>query len=59
MEIKKITDEFYQDKVFRKLKWRKYIHTKRTEDNFLNKIETTYGLLWKLESNKADETSLS
>ena len=21
MEIKKITDEFYQDKVFRKLKW--------------------------------------
>ena len=22
MEIKKITDEFYQDKVFRKLKWK-------------------------------------
>ena len=43
MEIKKITDEFYQDNVFRKLKWRKYIHTKRNEDNFLNKIEITYG----------------
>ena len=34
MKVKKITDEFYQDNVFHKLKWRKYIHTKRSEDNF-------------------------
>lgn len=38
----KITD-FYQEKLFRKLKWRTQIYRRKSEDKFLNRIEETYG----------------
>jgi len=38
----KITN-FYQEKLFRKLKWRTQIYRRKSEDKFLNRIEETYG----------------
>jgi hypothetical protein len=34
---------FYQDQLFRKLKWRTQIYRRKSEDKFLNRIEETYG----------------
>jgi hypothetical protein len=41
-ETSKKTEEFYQRKVMRKLRWRKCIGRKRTDDNFLNKMEEKF-----------------
>jgi RNase P subunit RPR2 len=37
------TDEFYQQVVWRNLKWKKWINMRRSEDQFLNRIKETYG----------------
>jgi len=38
-----ITHNFYENKLYRKLKWRTWIYRRKSEDNFLNRIEETYG----------------
>jgi len=35
--------EFYENELYRKLKWRSWIYQRKSEDNFLNNIEKTYG----------------
>jgi hypothetical protein len=35
--------DFYQNELFRKLKWRTFVYNKSSEDCFLNKIEKTFG----------------
>jgi hypothetical protein len=35
--------DFYQNKLFRKLKFRTHIYLRKSEDTFLNNIEKTYG----------------
>lgn len=35
--------DFYERELFRKMKWRKWIARRRSEDLFLNRIEQTYG----------------
>jgi hypothetical protein len=35
--------EFYEQELFRKLKWRSWIYRRKSEDKFLNKIEETFG----------------
>jgi hypothetical protein len=42
-ETTKKTKNFYQEKVMRKFRWRKCIGRKRTDDNFLNKMEKKFG----------------
>ena len=34
---------FYENILFRKLKWRNWIYQRKSEDKFLNQIEETYG----------------
>ena len=34
---------FYEKELFRKLKWRNHIYKRKSEDNFLNRIEEKYG----------------
>ena len=34
---------FYQQELFRKLKWRRFVYTLLSEDKFLNNIEQTFG----------------
>lgn len=34
---------FYQQELYRKMKWRVYIDRRQSEDHFLNRIESTYG----------------
>ena len=34
---------FYEQELYRKLKWRKQIYRRKSEDTFLNRIEKTYG----------------
>ena len=35
--------DFYEKELYRKLKWRTWIYQRKSEDNFLNRIEETYG----------------
>jgi hypothetical protein len=35
--------EFYENELYRKLKWRTWIYGRKSEDKFLNNIEDTYG----------------
>ena len=35
--------DFYHRELFRKLKWRRFVYTQKSEDTFLNKIEHTFG----------------
>ena len=35
--------DFYEQELFRKLKWRTWIYRRKSEDNFLNKVEETFG----------------
>jgi hypothetical protein len=35
--------DFYQQELFRKLKWRRFVYTQKSEDKFLNNIEHTFG----------------
>ena len=35
--------EFYEQELFRKLKWRTWIYRRKSEDKFLNRIEETFG----------------
>ena len=35
--------DFYEQELFRKLKWRSWIYRRKSEDKFLNKIEETFG----------------
>ena len=35
--------EFYEQELFRKMKWRQVVYTKKSEDRFLNKISNIYG----------------
>lgn len=35
--------DFYHNPLFRKLKWRQFVYTQKSEDKFLNKIEDTFG----------------
>lgn len=37
------TDHFYQQEIWRKMKWRIWINRRRSEDCFLNRIEEVYG----------------
>ena len=37
------TRDFYEKELYRKLKWRTWIYRRKSEDNFLNRIEETYG----------------
>ena len=37
------TEHFYHQAIWRKMKWQKWINTRKSEDRFLNKIEETYG----------------
>jgi len=37
------TDHFYQQEIWRKMKWRVWINRRRSEDQFLNQIEKVYG----------------
>ena len=37
------TDQFYQQDLWRKMKWRMWINRRRSEDQFLNRIEATFG----------------
>ncbi len=39
---KKLRD-FYVKDVWRKMKWRQYVYSRKSEDNFLNRIENTFG----------------
>ena len=34
---------FYENQLYRKLKWRTWIYQRKSEDNFLNRIEKTFG----------------
>lgn len=34
---------FYLQELFRKLKWRRFVYTQKSEDRFLNNIEKTFG----------------
>ena len=34
---------FYENELYRKLKWRTWIYQRKSEDKFLNRIEETYG----------------
>ena len=34
---------FYENELYRKLKWRTWIYGRKSEDKFLNRIEETYG----------------
>jgi hypothetical protein len=42
-ETSEKTEKFYQKEVMRKLRWRKCIGRRRTDDDFLNKIEKKFG----------------
>lgn len=42
-KINKQLFEQYENEIFRKYKWYTYINTKRSEDNFLNRIAKTFG----------------
>ena len=35
--------DFYLQELFRKLKWRRFVYTQKSEDRFLNNIEKTFG----------------
>lgn len=35
--------DFYNRELFRKMKWRKFVYTQKSEDTFLNKMESTFG----------------
>ena len=35
--------QFYENELYRKLKWRTWIYQRKSEDKFLNRIENTYG----------------
>ena len=35
--------DFYLQELFRKLKWRRFVYTQKSEDRFLNNIERTFG----------------
>jgi hypothetical protein len=35
--------DFYQKELFRKMKWRTWVYGRKSEDNFLNRIEDTFG----------------
>ena len=35
--------DFYEKELFRKMKWRTHIYKRKSEDNFLNNIEKTFG----------------
>lgn len=35
--------DFYQKDVWRKMKWRQFVYSKKSEDKFLNKIEDIFG----------------
>ena len=35
--------DFYQKELFRKMKWRTWVYGRKSEDNFLNHIEDTFG----------------
>jgi len=35
--------DFYNKEIYRKMKWRQFVYTKKSEDRFLNKIEETFG----------------
>lgn len=37
------TGSFYQQEIWRKMKWRVWINRRRSEDQFLNRIEQVYG----------------
>ena len=37
------TDNFYHQKIWRKMKWRTWINRRSSEDRFLNRIEDMYG----------------
>ena len=34
---------FYEQSLYRKMKWRQFVYTKKSEDTFLNKIQDTFG----------------
>jgi uncharacterized protein YjhX (UPF0386 family) len=38
------TKSFYEDKLYRKLTWRRKTYRQRSEDRFLNRIRTKFGL---------------
>ena len=45
-DVKLLNDkikDFYQHELLRKLKWRTQIYRRKSEDNFLNKMESTFG----------------
>ncbi len=37
------TKHFYEQELFRKLKWRSWVYGRKSEDNFLNRAEETFG----------------
>jgi len=41
--VNDIVKEFYQRELFRKLKWRQFVYTKKSEDKFINHIKKTFG----------------
>ena len=46
IEKTKLNDKvkrFYENELYRKLKWRTWIYQRKSEDKFLNRIEETYG----------------
>lgn len=34
---------FYENELYRKMKWRQFVYTQKSEDRFLNRIEDTFG----------------
>ena len=42
-KVNNLVSNFYQNKLFRKLKFRTHIYLRKSEDKFLNNIEKTYG----------------
>jgi len=42
-KVNHTVSNFYQNKLFRKLKFRTQVYLRKSEDNFLNNIEKTYG----------------
>jgi len=42
-KVNNLVSIFYQNKLFRKLKFRTHIYLRKSEDKFLNNIEKTYG----------------
>ena len=42
-KVNNLVSDFYQNKLFRKLKFRTQIYLRKSEDTFLNNIEKTYG----------------